>query len=319
MRPLLLLLFAFAGLALVSFAPPARADTACSASFDSLDFGIVDTLSTAGTKAASGVHLSCTGVPDGTASVAACIALGAGSGGADGSARLLTGTDGTLRYGLYMDDADSQPWGTGASLGEPQRVVLTVSNGQASSDIWLYGLVYGSQSSVVPATYSSSFGDADITFYYEAGNTLDCSAPDVSGVGATLSVAAQVSPNCLVSTGDLNFGATGAIDQNIDAAADIAVTCTPGTSYTMSLDGGTSNATSPDQRQMHSGSNHITYGLYSDTSRTQPWGQDLQAKSGAGLGEQELQTVYGRVPPQQAAVGSYTDTVVVTISYDDGS
>lgn len=37
---------------------------------------------------------------------------------------------------------------------------------------------------------------------------------------------------------------------------------------------------------------------------------------GDGTGQQQQLGVYGRIPPQPAAPGRYTDTVVVTISYN---
>jgi len=54
------------------------------------------------------------------------------------------------------------------------------------------------------------------------------------------------------------------------------VTCTSGTAYTISLDGGFSGATNPTQRKMTKGSEFITYGLYRDASGTLPFRQHEQ-------------------------------------------
>lgn len=63
----------------------------------------------------------------------------------------------------------------------------------------------------------------------------------------------------------------------------------------------------------------MTYGLYKDAARSQPWGDATTPGStvaGAGNGLVQQLTVYGRVPPQTTpSPGTYTDTVVVTLTY----
>ena len=120
--------------------------------------------------------------------------------------------------------------------------------------------------------------------------------------------------NCLLQTNDLDFGTHGLIGTRIDAETNMDITCTPSTSYTISIDGG--GAGDPTQRVMHSGGNTVRYDLYSNPGRTAPWGTDAgSVVAGTGTGTEQGQTVYGSIPPQAAAPGHYTDTVVVTISY----
>jgi spore coat protein U-like protein len=313
---LAMMLLALPGPSLLFATAPARAAALCDVSPDpvSLDLGDVDTLSDHAETISSEIHISCTGVSDGIEIVTVCGFLGAGTAGATGGTRILSGSDSTLSYGLYADDHGSQPWGDGTALGEPQRLALPVSGNSAAGDIAVYGLASG-PASTLPGHYSSTLGSSDAIFYYAEGDTLQCTAPDGPSASTTLTVDADVEPNCLVTTGTLDFGAAGVIDHPIEAQSDIGVTCTPGTQFQIALDGGSSNASSPEERLMHSGSNSITYGLYSDMGRNQPWGEDMQAAPGDGLGEARAYTVYGRVPPQPAPVGSYTDTVVVTIFY----
>jgi spore coat protein U-like protein len=313
---LAMMLLAMLGPSLLLAAASARAAALCDVSPDpiSLDLGDVDTLSGHAETISSEIHVSCTGVSDGIGTVTICGFLGAGTGGATGGTRMLLGTDGTLQYGLYADDDGSQPWGDGTALGEPQRLALPVSGNAAAGDIAIYGLASG-PASTLPGHYVSTLGSSDAIFYYSEGDTLQCTAPDGPSASATLAIDADVEPNCLVTAGTLDFGVAGVIDHPIEAQSDIAVTCTPGTRFQIALDGGTSNAESPEERLMHSGNNSLTYGLYSDMDRNQPWGEDVQAAPGEGLGEAKAYTVYGRVPSQPAPVGNYTDTVVVTISY----
>jgi spore coat protein U-like protein len=69
---------------------------------------------------------------------------------------------------------------------------------------------------------------------------------------------------------------------------------------------------------MSQASQNITYGLYRDSARAQPWGDSAGTNTAAGTGSGLAQTVtvYGRVPAQTTpSPGTYSDTVVVTISY----
>jgi spore coat protein U-like protein len=95
------------------------------------------------------------------------------------------------------------------------------------------------------------------------------------------------------------------------------VQCTNSTPYTVALDGGTSGATDPTQRKMSKGAEKITYGLYQDSARSQGWGNTTgQTVGGTGTGSSQALTVYGRVASQTTpSAGSYSDSVVVTVTY----
>ena len=61
----------------------------------------------------------------------------------------------------------------------------------------------------------------------------------------------------------------------------------------------------------------ITYGLYRNTQRTQPWSEAAgEVASGTGTGLLQSVPVYGRVPAQTTpGAGIYSDTVVATVTY----
>lgn len=76
--------------------------------------------------------------------------------------------------------------------------------------------------------------------------------------------------------------------------------------------------TDPAQRKMSKGSKLVTYGIYRDSGRSQPWGstQGTNTASGTGSGTGQNFTAYGRVPVQTSpSPGNYADTVVTTITY----
>jgi spore coat protein U-like protein len=68
---------------------------------------------------------------------------------------------------------------------------------------------------------------------------------------------------------------------------------------------------------MSNGTGEITYGLYQNPQRDQPWGDTEGAMAqGTGSGIVQPHTVYGRVGPQSTPLpGTYTDTVVVIVDY----
>lgn len=145
-------------------------------------------------------------------------------------------------------------------------------------------------------------------------------AASAQSAQTTMDVSATVVKACVVSATNLAFGnydPTAAAPT--DANSSITVTCTPGTSFTVGLNAGTTSGATVNSRKMASGSNLLGYALYSDAARTTNWGNtpgtDTPAATTAASTASVL-TVYGRIPAQQsAAVGSYTDTVTITVSY----
>ena len=309
-------LFLIASMGAVLLSPSSTSAAQCSAVVGDLAFGPVDTLSTTGSSASTSLTINCDQISESAGIVTVCGSLGAGTGGASNGVRLLLQGGDALQFGLYADAPHSLPWGhySEALSGAPLRLELAVTDGQASAVLSVFGEVFGSQSTVPPGLYGTSLSGNAAIFHYDEGDALDCSSPSGLSTNADFSVAAEVLPNCFIVAGDLDFGNSGLIDHSIDAAADIIVTCTPGTSYEISLDGGSSGV--PSARIMQSGSNALSYGLYMNAARTQPWGEGAAVKSGEGEGQSETHTVYGRVAPQMAPPGTYSDTVVVTVLYE---
>ncbi|WP_379921904.1 spore coat U domain-containing protein [Erythrobacter sp. R86502] len=135
-----------------------------------------------------------------------------------------------------------------------------------------------------------------------------------------MDVSATVVEACIVAANNLAFGTYDPTAPSpTDAATSITVTCTPGTVFTVGLNAGIASGATVNSRQMASGSERLGYGLYQDAGRSVNWGNtpgtDTPVAATAGLIPSIL-TVYGRVPAQQAvAVGAYTDTVTITVSY----
>jgi spore coat protein U-like protein len=293
----------------------------CTVDIDALNFGNVDTLSGATADATAQVSIGCSDVSETASAVAICGNLGSGSGGAStgGARTLLSGANG-IEYNLYSDSGRSSRWGAydETALGQPQTIRLTASGGTASGSLTLYGALATRQAGAATGTYVSSFSGADVRFYYQEGTTLDCSAPTAATLAqAGFVVQATVPANCLITVQDIDFGIHGLIDSDVTATGGVDITCTPNSSYTIAMDGGLTGATNPEMRLMRSGTATIAYGLYADSAHTRPWsatGSGLV--SGTGAGAVQSIPVFGRVAPQSAQAGQYSDTVVVTISYN---
>jgi len=137
---------------------------------------------------------------------------------------------------------------------------------------------------------------------------------------ATFQVLATMVSDCtVISAPNIDFGSIGVLTANTDTTSTLTVACTPGTPYSLSLDAGTgAGSTTTDRRMASGGGGSLKYQLFRDTGRTQNWGNTVgtDTQGGTGNGSNNNYTVYARIPPQTApAVGSYTSTVTLTITY----
>ncbi|HEY1141235.1 MAG TPA: spore coat U domain-containing protein [Lysobacter sp.] len=136
---------------------------------------------------------------------------------------------------------------------------------------------------------------------------------------ATFQVLATMVSDCtVISAPNIDFGSVGVTTANTDTTSTLTVACTPGTAYSLSLDAGTGAGSTITDRRMASGGNSLKYQLFRDTGRTQNWGNTVgtDTQGGTGNGSNNSYTVYARIPPQTApAVGSYSSTVTLTITY----
>ncbi|MBA4223565.1 MAG: spore coat protein u [Methylobacterium sp.] len=300
--------------------PPAVAQS-CSLSITPLAFGDVDVTANAQVNGTATATVSCTG--SALLPVGVCIELGPGSGGGTSAAnRTLTNGANQLHYGLFSDAAASVPWGSGGWPAGGASAVgfnLTLSaSGTGSRSVTIYGRVYSGQATAAPVTYSSSFAGTDARVRYGLLSfLLGCELLTVTQ-STSFTVSANVPATCRVTTSDLNFGSVGVLATPQDAFTTLAPTCTNGTAYQIGLNGGLSGATNPTMRRMTKGAETITYGLYRDVARSQPFGSTLGLDTLTGIGSGLAQTshVYGRVPAQATpSPGQYADTIQAVVTY----
>ena len=149
-------------------------------------------------------------------------------------------------------------------------------------------------------------------------------APAVAGVTNTdLAVSAAVEATCTVSTTAVAFGGVNTLSATADVAnGALIVTCTPGTTWaaTAGLGNGTGATFALRKMTIAATTNTLSYTLYTNSTRTIIWGDGVSPNgsfTGTGTGAAQANTIYGRVPGSQgtAAIGSYADTVAVTVTF----
>lgn len=317
-------------LALITVLPAGRANAMnCTATMGSpVIFSGIDILSGAPVDASSTLDVTCTvstldGAVGALLDITVCPNIGEGSGGSvSGTRQLLRSGGGTLNYNIYQDVARTVPWGHASfpALGTVPPITMSVtvpllSTASTSASRTVYFRLSGSQQTAPPGTYTSSFAGthtlirAGIGLLGCPGLYLITSSPQ-----APFTVEATFAKNCTVTTQSVNFGSVGVLGANVDATGQVRVTCTQSTDYSAGLSVG---SFTPTTRRMVKGGEFITYGLYSDAGRTQGWGDTAGTMpTGTGSGVTQNYTVYGRVAPQATpSAGTYSDTVVVTITY----
>ncbi len=138
-----------------------------------------------------------------------------------------------------------------------------------------------------------------------------------------LAVNATVAASCTISVGAMSFGTLSTLSATADdATSTMNIACTPGTPWTATAGLGSGVGATYATRKMTiaSGTATVNYTLYTNSTRTTLWGDGVAPNgsfTGTGTGANQASTIYGRVPGSQgtAAIGSYSDTVSVTVTF----
>lgn len=262
-------------LTLACIAQSANAQT-CALTISTLNFGTYSATLLNGTAAGT---VTCAGAWD--------IPLNAGTGaGATETIRKMTGPGGaTLNYELFTNATRTTNWGntTGNEL-----------TGTGNTSITVYGQIPAGQYAA-QGTYTDTVSSATTSF--------------------TITVLIQAT--CTISANPLNFGNySGAL---INSTTSISVTCTKASTYNLGLSAGlAAGATVTNRRMTGPSSSLLSYKLFSNSGDTINWGNTVGTDTVAGVGTGIAQplTVYGQIPALQfVRPGSYTDTIVATLTY----
>ena len=149
---------------------------------------------------------------------------------------------------------------------------------------------------------------------------LAAAPAQASTASGSLTVSALVTNACGVSNAVLNFGSVSpSAGAHLSASTNILVTCTLGTSYSVSLGDGL-YVTAGQRRMKGSVANgYLSYELYQDAAGATRFGsttgQTVTGLSGLGNAANSI-PVYGSVlSGQSAQADAYADTVPITVTY----
>ena len=138
----------------------------------------------------------------------------------------------------------------------------------------------------------------------------------VAAAAAMPASRADAAATCTVSTTGVAFGAYNPRSSTATTGVGtVTVTCS-GNVGTMTLSSGTGQSGTYSSRVMKSGTSSLNYNLYTTSSYATVWGNGTSGSATRSLSAAGSYTVYGRIPAlQNVAAGTYTDNVVVTLTY----
>ncbi|MEI9429835.1 Csu type fimbrial protein [Mesorhizobium sp. Cs1299R1N3] len=294
----------------------------CSISNSIGSYGTIDILNGGTIDATSTFSINCTGTANQT--VRLCVELSPGQTNAAGNRRLAAGSE-RLVHELYSDPSRTTIWGSWGlattSYGlYPAGTTFDLglgSSGSASATLTAYGRVLSNQTTTGPGSFAWTMSTAPATEYdYKTAATCPTGTRQTTSSGSSWT--ATINPNCAVSASSVNFGSVGVLASNTDATGSVTVRCTNTTPYTIGLSAGTGSGATVANRKMTSGVKTVMYSLYSDSARTAIWGNTIgtDSSAGTGTGLDQIYSVYARAPAQTTpAPGTYSDTIVVTVTY----
>ena len=138
----------------------------------------------------------------------------------------------------------------------------------------------------------------------------------------TAASAVEARAACSLSVGGVAFGVYDVFDPApTDSTGTIEYICGPADrNIRITISPGSSGTYAP--RELRAGAERLAYNLYLDSAFTQVWGDDTGGTGSVLIKNPQPNnvwlslTVFARLPAgQDAAVGSYGDTVVVTLEY----
>jgi spore coat protein U-like protein len=148
----------------------------------------------------------------------------------------------------------------------------------------------------------------------------------LAGALAVAAPAQALLATCTVNSPSIAFGSYSVISGTpLQSTATVTVTCTALlgllVNFTVALSPGISG--NELARYMTSGSSHLKYNIYTNSTYTSIWGDgsngtsELSGSFTAIIGgASDPITVYGQIPvAQPVPVGTYSDSLTITVSY----
>lgn len=298
----------------------------CSVGMTNVDFGNYSPIGNAAQNTTGTLTLTCNFGLLAALYAHACISLGPGSTSTSTAARTMGNGSNRLGYQLGTTTSFSPPWGTGTQA-ITARVSKPLLGGTVSTTVPIQAQIRAAQPAVpivgnANTVYREDYTAANATFVFGFNNATTPVCANLTSTGSfAFSALATVTKNCTISADPMVFPAGSLLTSARTATTSIRATCTSGSAYQISLNGGSSAGGAVNARKMIRalGTETVNYQLYQDAGYSLAWGDGTAgttAVSGTGNGLQSTLTVYGRVPAQTTPrPGTYSDTITATITF----
>ncbi|CAJ0781238.1 hypothetical protein LMG18090_01293 [Ralstonia mannitolilytica] len=311
-------------LVLIAALPVTSHAQSCSVTGTTVNFGNISPVQAGNTDVTTTLTVNCSGFLFQGSVARACLNLGIGSGAGGVSPRVMTAGTNQLQYNLFADSARSIVWGQRTTPSTPPISVDVPLGifGAGSANVTVYGRVPGGQTTLPAGAYSQSFSGSSATVYALPNPGANTCATITSYPSTfSLSVSANLISDCLISATNMNFGTSGLLNSALTATSAITVNCTNQSPWTLALSAGSGSGATMSNRLLtrSGGSQTVGYNLFTSARYSSVWGDGTSGTAtvtGTGTGVSQVSTVYGRVPAQTTPqAGTYTDTIIVTVSY----
>ena len=329
--------------------PPVQAEISSpSCQFTGAQLNLGSYSSSASVDSAQTIGFSCAvgfswGDPDPRATFRLCLYMGEDPGNQSGyqpwrylKNNNVTGSgEAHLAYNLYADPSHSQIL-MPENAGTPLVVDFTLSAGNGSTyvssngNIPIYARIAGGQGALPANIYHSYNPPFTLRYQAVSGGTppANCDGGSATYASGSIQIITQVTDSCSLSTRGVNFGTLGEVGRLKTASfaeGEVTVQCSSGKPYTLYLGSG-NHPSSGEYRQMANGEARLPYQLYQDPAHTRVWNETggttqtggVGGVSGTGNGSSQTLRIYGLIPTGTTVpgnVGTYTDTVMVTVAY----
>ena len=281
-----------------------------------LTFGTVSPFTGYPRSTSGNLVVNCMNGGTASATVTICVSFGVGTGGTTTSNRTLA--SGSNKLGIRVTNG-STDIGDGSSY--PMYGPFSgnaAANASVGGNLPLTVTIPSPATPPAPGSYATTFNGTSAVLYYNTGSFSTCPALIASGPASSqfsVPVSATVPTQCTVSATGLAFPTSSLLTSPVNTTATVTTTCNASVPVTVALDNG-ATGTGPTARQMKSGSNVITYGIYQDAAASIPWGSTSGSNTQSAANGSATLTAYGRIPMQTSpAPGSYSDVVNVSITY----
>lgn len=226
-----------------------------------------------------------------------------------------------LSYLVYRSTNLNSALGSTSGTWYQETIYMGPAQQNYLYDFALSAIIPADQTGLMAGEYFD-YG-TDLTIRYADSDTLDglpeCGVMAGTVVADRIASTATIKNGCdLLSVNPMDFGSKSPVNGSQlsgNATSSVTVRCPLNTTYTVAMGMGMNSDSSG--RRMCNDTNCVAYNLYQDAGHVTPWNDsDSVQTQVAATGDAVSLTVYGSISPQEwPAPRTYSDTVVVTLSY----